>query len=869
MKVEQILYTRVGGSELGAGWQSRKSERFDADVERSCVYHFNRVVDSMLDKANTSPESIYAEWHSNKRICSARAIKIKDAFGRGNLLAHAYAVNENEYISVLSRPADFLCINKFADEMIENPEVLDELPQSDSVSLREVCRKYEITAEKMQQLVCLTLSAVLRQSTQGLTQRRSLKIVLDVPSESLYQASREIMTAVFSFMPCVMRLNTSFASYAHAKLEGMSVLFTNEDQDNYYYNIRSGDWKWSKDIMIPVTDMARVFVENRGNREFQRDIEDYVLHTGSVYNLKWDDMLAACLYAAIKNNISISISEDEMFKALAVVLKDAMCGIQDDYISYLVKYYIDKGGRIAPGHAEQMLSRYAKTKSKSLREAIDYYNFSNYVVNFNDRNFAGFCALQRKAPEFYNSTIQKALEAGSAEFLDKVRNDIVKSKETYSAFINSVSEQTKSEMFDYMLTNIFLKSDGSGYAALSNIRKKVASLYGALHGAALQRYVQQLKRYYIDFFIPEDAESFELLIEIKNTFGQDYDEELAYAISKKVVKIYEDNCRGGGSSDLYVMYRNMLYELGMEKSRIELLLEEAKHIFWENFSLSSWNANESYAVMSSPEYPICRAVSALESMAGRLRNSSFGDSVYNDVIKLLEAENYDSIDKINILSQLVAVVSSKMGVGNADDIVIMSLRPEDGSVDAVRLGENLANRRYHVRSDSIAISAMLEYAIRHCSYRQMCSIYETLMNSSDENTKVVNGFVRLCERNGLPIKRIQKEVGKKAATHFNTVTFVMIFVALSIGAGIGMIMQMLDVYSMSRGISSAITASAVIIAAAAVAAPAIRLTSNPEKNLGAIFGTVVFVTALIVFGSSLGLYASAIAFLAFLLSILM
>ena len=98
MKVEQILYTRVGASELGAGWQSRKSERFDTDAEKGCMYQFNRIVDSMLDKAKVSPTCLYAKWNSGKRICTARAKKIEDRFGRGNILAHAYAVSDSEYI---------------------------------------------------------------------------------------------------------------------------------------------------------------------------------------------------------------------------------------------------------------------------------------------------------------------------------------------------------------------------------------------------------------------------------------------------------------------------------------------------------------------------------------------------------------------------------------------------------------------------------------------------------------------------------------------------------------------------------------------------------------------------------------------------
>ena len=391
MKIEQILYTRMGGAELGAGWQSRTSEKFGSEIEKNCIYQFNCIVDSLLDKSRKAPEHIYTVWHANRHLCAARAKRLTDQTGRGNILAQAYVTNDSDYVAVLSKPSEFLCISEFYDEVADKPPVLDSLPLSRRIAVRDVCRKYSITSAKMEQLIILILSAAMRKNAH----KRALKIVINKDLDELYGASQEIMSAVMSFVPCVVRLNTSFASFEHPKLEGMSVLFTNTVPNDYYYNLDTGDWSWPANMLIPEKEVAGAFIANASNPAFQKDVEDFVYQTGKVSNLQWDDLAAAYIYACGKNNLTVSFSEDGLFRAMTNALKDTGVGINEDYIAMLAMLYVNGGGKMSSNHYEQLTARYNKTKNAALKSAIEMCNFSNYADDFSEQKLRSSARCRR------------------------------------------------------------------------------------------------------------------------------------------------------------------------------------------------------------------------------------------------------------------------------------------------------------------------------------------------------------------------------------------------------------------------------------------------------------------------------------------
>ena len=868
MKVEQILYTRLGGSELGAGWQARKSDHFNPDTERSCVYYFNLMVDSMLDKSGVSPDTVYAQWHSNKRICSARAIKIKDQTGRGNLLAHAYAVDENEYISVLSKPANFVCINSFSDEMIEEPQILDALPPADAVRLKDVCRKYEITSDKMQQLMLLILSSVLGTLDRSVRHNGALKIVISAGDAEIYNASREIMTAIYSFMPCIVRLNTPFASYAHEKLESMAVLFTNKKPGSHYYDISTGEWNWPSDKLISIPDMARVFVDKSSDQAFQRDIENYVIKTGQVSESSREGIQAAFLYAAIKNRIEISVTEEELFKALGIALKGAQHEVQDEYIACLVKYYIDMGEKVASSHAEQLLARYNKTKSRMLAGAIEYYNYNNYVVNFDDKKFAAFCSMQRVAPEFYDSTVKFALEKNNKFFLDKVCTDVIRSKETYTAFSNSTSNTTKGEIYEYMINNIFLKDDSPKYAEFAKLRKNIPQLYGILHGIALSGHLQKLKRFYNEYHIPKEANGFDMLVSIKETFGPGYDEELENTLEKRAGEIFAQRCKDGASPNVFVEYRNTLHKLGMDMIKEQQSTEWAKGVFWETFNLTSWNARDSYMPMSDSRYLVSDSVANLEYIANKLSRSGPGERIYGNISELMVNNEFSIQEKAHIFDQLRRLVSAKLGYGNVDDMVIMAIDPGTMNIDLRKLANALTDRRNNIYSSSaLEMSVLLVHALRTASYRQLYEMYEELVaKRENDNSRLVKAFQRVCSQNNIAIGRIQKDVSKRTRKRFTAVTFGMIFVSLSCGAGIGLVNEIMGLGSMGTVAVSVINIVAVLIAMAVITIPALPFLSNGKIDVAAAVAAAVLVVSMIALGAVYVLPAAVIAVIMLALS---
>lgn len=866
MKVEQILYTRMGGSELGAGWQSRTSEKFDMDAVKGCTFVFNCMVDSLLDKSLSTPEYLYAVWHSNKRLCISRAKKISDQVGRGNILAQAYAVPENEYIPVLSNPQGVTTITEFSDEMTEKPEILDSLPSYQNISLKEICQKYSISAAKMKQLLTLIMSAVLRKNVH----KKALKIIVDKPDEELYQTAREVMAAVYSFMPCFMGLNTSFASFAHPKLENMSVLFTNKPQEGYYYNLNTGEWSWPADKMIPNTTMSEVFVENRRNQAFQKDMEDYVLRTGMVNNLQWDGAIAAFLYSAIKNNIAFKTDEDELFRAIAAALKITTTGIQEDYLAYIVKHYIDCGGKISSSHNDLLTARYQKTQNENLKEAIVYYAFGNFVNDYADQKFSKFCTLQKASPDIYEKTVKIALDNNKTHFMNKICDDIARSKDTYAAFVNSVSPEIKTRTFGYMLENVLFAEDGSGYEKFSAIRKKAPKLYEELHQMAMENYLGSLKKYYTTYAIPNTAGNLETLESIRETFASNYDDNMRKASVKKALDIFEKSCQEDCSPNMFVKLRNVLGKLyiGGDISEAEEYEDEARNIFWQNFRVSSWKQNESYAAVVNASYPASKDVTYLESIARRLKNASAGDTVYVQIIDdILMGSRFDDDDKRNIITQLKNCASIKTQTGNPDDLVLLNIDDKTQRVDMAELGRQLASGRMGIMPNSIPTSPMMAYAVRYgASKSEVGAMYETLATDSGiRNPKIPGAFKLLCERNGISMKQLDKDLSKKSKNSFVSLAGLLTAVSLFSGLGLYVIFYLFGTTFKDLELLGYIIKMAVILiftGIIAVPASGVIKQMNARDGVVVTIAAIVYVLALILFGYCLNFVALGLAFIA-------
>ncbi len=864
MKVEQIFYTRLGGSELGAGWQTRKSEHFDPEAEKGCIFQFNCIVDSALDKSKKSPEYIYAMWHSNGKIFSARSKKIDDQYGRGNILAQAYAVNENEYISVLSKPSKYVCINSFEDNVSETPEVLEDLPSSEVVTLRDICHRYGITSEKMQTIVSLILAIVFRRSSQAAAQRRALKIIVDCSDDELCRASREIMTAVYSFMPCMLRLNVSYASYAHEKLEGFTVLFTNKPCDNYCYDINTGERKFPEELIAGTEEPARVFIENRTNADFQRDIEDYVLHSGQVYNLGRDGIIAAYLYSSIKNGVTFSIGENDLFKALAVALKDTRSGIQDDYIAGLVMYYIDSGKKVSSTHADLLVTRYGKTKNENLKRAVDYYNYSFYAGDYNDKNFSKFCSLQRTAPEIYENTLRIAIEKDKKEFLSKVSRDIARSSDTMAAFENCVSNLTKRDMYSYMIKRIYLDEDGHGYSEFDTLRGRVPKLYTELLNGALRDDIDLLKKYYYDYFIDNAADNFDLLAGVKEFLGRSFDKKLAEKTIEKAGIIFKGMCVEECLPSKFKKYIDLLKYIINDYDVLANYEQEAKMTFWSEFKLEKWRSDESYASLSIQSNDICKITWRLESIANRLNSSIMGDAVYGVIIKeIIEGNSYSSKEKTAIVSQLQKATNNKRTGSNIDDIVLRAINIDSMKVDLRDLERQL--KVCNPASIAFGSSPMLEYAVRYGADRRgVINLYERLLESCSDNKRLIEIYRNACIRSGIPLKMIEREVSRRSRTDIVLASSGVTIVAIAAGAALSSLMQCIGG---DGPIWMVIKILTVIICTAAIALPCIMvLRRNKDFSILTALSTVIYTAALTVFGYSLMIPAGAVAVAVFILS---
>lgn len=861
MKVEQILYTRVGNSEIGAGWQSRCSERFDTDAEKGCVYQFNCIVDSILDKGRKTPECLSAIWHTGKKLCSARAVKTANQGVRGNILAQAYTVNENEYISVFSKPAEFVCISEFSDELIENPPVLDSLPPYRDVSLKEVCRKYSISSQKMLQLMILVLSASLKKNIH----KKALRIVVGRPLDELCDVSREVMSVIYSFMPCAMRLNTSYASYAHPKLGGMTILFTNEKQDNYYYNLDSGEWSWPADMMIADKGMAKVFIQNQANADFQKDIEDFVLQSDLAYNIQWETMMAAYLYASFKNSVELNVSEDELFKALAMALKNNSSGIAEDYLAMLLRYYLERGGKVSANHGEALMARYNKTNNTNLKQAIDFYNVMNYVNDFSDQKFSKFCSLQRTAPDLYNKTIKSALDAGAERFLNKVAEDIVKSEETYAAFVKSVKADTKERMYIYMLKNVYLDESGKNYEKFSNLRRKVSGLYGELHKIALLRETQLLKNYYMKYLIPYASESFDILVNTKETFVSGFDNEMRTVCLDKLVSMFAQMCEKASQADLFTRYKNAVDKLCAGSSFDARAYEnKGKEIFWKNFTFERWKYNDSYGRVFLQGYPACDLVRRLEGMVKQLDHAMRGNRVYDDILTyVVKSNSYNSQEKANIIRQFKICAERKNSLGNVDDMILLSMTG-DGQVDMEVFSDELEKGGSNVNYGSVLSSEMLAYAVSEGAPRkQVIGAYENLMvNKNIPNKKVLEAYKIVCEKRGISLKQIENDISKKSSANVTAAVVLATFTAICLGIGFGTIMEIWSAPFVSMGSAAAFVKIAVIIVLSMLTAlPAVKVVRGvSDMSAGmTIAVTAVFSMALTMFGCFFGFWAIGVA----------
>ena len=849
MKVEQILYTRMGGAELGAGWQSRTSEKFSSEVEKNCIYQFNCIVDSLLDKSRKTPEDIYTVWHANKHLCAAKAKKLIDQTGRGNILAQAYVVNDSDYISALSKPTEFLCISEFYNEVTDKPPVLDSLPQSNQIAVRDVCHRYSITSAKMEQLIILILSAAMRKNDH----KRALKIVVNKSLDELYKLSQEIMSAVMSFVPCVVRFNTSFASFEHPKLEGMSVLFTNTTPNDYYFNLDTGEWSWPANMLIPEKDVAGTFIANASNSAFQKDIEDFVYQTGRINNFQWDDLVAAYIYACVKNNINVSFAEDELFKAMTNALKDTRVGINEDYLAMLVILYVNSGGKMSANHYEQLTARYKKTKNPAFKSAIEMCNFSHYVNDFSEKKFAAFCAMQKTSPEIYNNIVTMALEQGKSEFLGKVENDIVRSKDIHSAFENAVSDSTQRGVYVHMLKNMYFNGTYEGYKAFSDLKKKIPKLYKELNDIELSLNPDDLKKYYEQYFVPNEASDFDILVDIKNIFGSGYDDELKNASLQRLIDLFTQLCKEQCRPEVKKKYKDTVYKLCdsvMDAELISQYEDMAKSAFWQFFSVTSWRRDDSYSDLKVYGLEKCNTLCELESLARSLKSSDIpGDPVYNKIIKnVLSSQEFSKEERSHIMKQLQGCTKMKLGRTTVDDMIINAIRAETMQFDTNALFAAFKGNYLRITESDLRRSTMLPYLIKaRGSSQGMATIYKNLMeDGSGVNQRFLDAFERVCNLNGLNLGRVRKEAKKSSMTDSLRLIGLSSLTALCAGISLSILNNYIQNYHSNIGMLSTV----ILFVAAVIFVVAIILFGVSGRKLsGAVnmdpIETLLFVVAVI------------------------
>lgn len=870
MKIEQILYTRMGGAELGAGWQPRTSDKFSPDVKNSCIGQFNSIVDSLLDKTKKTPDEIYTVWHASKRLCAARARKLVDQTGRGNILAQAYVVNEAEYISVLTKPSEFLSISEFYDEIIDNPPVLDALPRSESLSVRDICQKYSITSAKMEQIIVLILSAAMKKNAH----KKALRIVVNRPLEELYRVSQEIMSVVFSFVPRVIRLNTSFASFEHEKLEGMTVLFTNTVPSGYYYNMDSGDWSWPAEMMIPEKELAKTFIANQSNLDFHKDIEDYVLQTGKAYSLQWDDLVAAYIYAAVKNNINVSFSEKELFRAMAAAVKDTSTGISEAYLAMLAILYMKSGGILTANHAEALTARYNRTQNPQLKTAIEVYNFTNYVEDFNEQKFTKFCSLQRTAPDVYNSVISAALEQGKSVFLGKVEADIVKSRDLHMAFEKAVTEDTKRKIYMHMVDAVYCNGSEQGYSAFAELKKRVPDLFEELHRIALTTRTDALKDYYAQYAIPKELNAFDPIAEVKRMFGANFDDALKQAALRKVTEIFTQMCRQSCTVDLYRKYKETVRKIcGSADVQTSNEYENmGKRIFWDNFSLSAWRHSDSYGDVNVSGVKKCDNVRELERMVDALKTARTGDRVYTNIMGMINSSSgLDDSERSNVLRQIHDCIGKKHVPENIDDMVLKAIRADKIKLDINLLQASLEAKSSVISESSLRNSVLLPYIIKNRnSHQSIIAMYKNLMSSGNTNPRFLDAFEKVCTANHINVKKAKSEV--RQGTRLNSMQAVCLSVltALCVGAGLKIMTESIGALLQLNDFMLGITiVAAIIIFAAAAIVPGIKCgyIMGKKGSIMSVFALAVVVIALMSFGSCFSIPTMIVAVLMLIPSI--
>ena len=501
MKIEQILFNRIGAADFKSGWTTKQTSGVGKEALDNFRAHCNAMVAGLSVPLADMPERLYLVWHGSKYIFCVSGQYVSGE--RGNMMGHGYLYSQSDYFPTFSEPGAVTGIQDFVDTMDVELSQLESVTKVDLYDFENIISKFNLSDEKLVNLIHLILTAVLKRQEH----KKSLKIVIDKNTDEFYNVAREIMYCVYKLLPEYLGLNISFSSFAHDRLTGIDVMFTNKQPEDYYINLDTGEYKWSKAV-YEEKGHAKAIVRNRCSEKYKKHVNEFMEAAVPNYTAASETVTMAWIYSSIIIGSDPEISLESAKKIYGRLLTMPTKQIYDKTNAYMLKWCSKNGHDIPMQYEMMLLKKYSLTTVEELKKQIEYYEAVYYCNDITDEKINKLRKVYATCRDVFDRINQYAYQAGNKEYLLRaVKEFLYKNMNSYNNFKKAAP--VSCNILVRALADSIVDGDQSGQQKLYEIRRNSKILYIDLDKTLVQENHDWIV---IEIFILKSADLLRILV---------------------------------------------------------------------------------------------------------------------------------------------------------------------------------------------------------------------------------------------------------------------------------------------------------------------------------------------------------------------
>lgn len=783
MKIEQVLFNRVGSADFNSGWTTKQTPGVRKEILDSFKFRCNTMVAGLNDRLSVMPEELYTVTHTGRNLFCIKGKYISD--GRGNMIGHGYIMNDSDYIQIFKHPEQVVGITRFAESIDDEISAIESISGLKRYNIADIISKYNLNAAKLTDLINLIITAVLRKQEH----KKQLRIVVDAPIDQFMNISCEIMYCIYKLLPYSLSMITSFSSFAHEKLTGVDILFTNVKPQDNYYELSTGSYKWSKGE-YDYKELARVIVSNSGAESLLDGTERF-LAAVSLNNsaLNIDTLRLAVTCAAQSCGISIASDEDSTRKMFTKLVLIPSAQSSDEALAMLIAYCSANNYMNIPVQQEAAIAkRYIGSKNDHFKQMYVDYLTKYFSVCAEADVDARIKKMMQSNAALFSDLIESAVEIGTERIMMSFVKQLL-ADETVVDKVKSSAPIAFNAALSYIVNDHFInKLDGNEFL-LTLSRKNKRMHYEILQFLSRHK-PRELSEYCTDYYL-QTLHSFSEMRAVSSAVMNVNDAILIDRYEQTAFTLLNTELRKRFSVNVYNEFINVLRAVNsLNQGR---LAEQAKAVFWSCCNFEMWNANEDYSSVYMPGNDTCRKSGTIQNIIRNIARGGFLQQaaeifVENSFRLSMQAQQ-------NILQQLHSSMKQKSYVANSSISLIIYAYGVNGFKAETFISEleRTGKKEEPLRKWNSAVGGEMFEHIARTNPRELYKLYKYLYSNGEySKLNITNALAQVCRRHNFDISAIERESADNAKMTIASVSAAMLFTTIPIGAVIGELLNGTD-----------------------------------------------------------------------------